>query len=274
MKKTICLVPSVLNEAQSLDKFLKHHSWVDEIIVVDSGSRDNSESVCKAYNRKFIFRSVNGNYNQRAAWVVKQTTADWVFFIDPDEFISEELKEEILSFLSSKDNRYAAYETRRINYFMDKRLENGGWSGYSLKLFRKGFVEFKGDAYHEKPFVNGQIGRLKGSVHHYPSSNIYWMLQKLNYISEFDLNEYYNKFGVLTERKFKWLLLTKPFKNFWKGYIKKKGYKDGLHGFIYAALIWAEDVIRICKYGEKFIVKNPNLLPQDKLSDPWECRKR
>ncbi|MFA5351611.1 MAG: hypothetical protein WC357_09860, partial [Candidatus Omnitrophota bacterium] len=139
---------------------------------------------------------------------------------------------------------------------------------------RKGFIEFKGDAYHEKPFVNGQIGRLKGSVHHYPSPNIYWMLQKLNYISEFDLNEYYNKFGVLTERKFKWLLLTKPFKNFWKGYIKKKGYKDGLHGFIYAALIWAEDVIRICKYGEKFIVKNPNLLPQDKLPDPWECRKR
>ena len=87
------------------------------------------------------------------------------------------------------------------------------------------------------------------------------------------LNEYYNKFGELSPGKFKWLLLTKPFKNFWKGYIKKKGYKDGLYGFIYASLIWAFDVIRICKYGERYVIKNPNRLAPEKLADPWEFRK-
>ena len=92
-------------------------------------------------------------------------------------------------------------------------------------------------------------------------------------MSEFDSKEYFNKFGVLSEKKFKWLLLTRPLKIFWKCYFKKKGYKDGFYGFIYAALIWACDVIRICKYAERYIIKNPNILPIDKLPDPWECRK-
>jgi len=85
---------------------------------------------------------------------------------------------------------------------------------------------------------------------------------------------YYQRYGILSPRKFKWLLLTKPFKNFWKCYIKKKGYKDGLNGFIYAAVIWAFDVIRICKYGERYIQKNPYVLAENMMPNPWECRKR
>ena len=90
MRKTICLVPSVLNEAGALDKFLKYHSWVDEIIILDSGSTDATEEVCSRYGRRIIKRPVNGNYNQRSAFAVTQTKADWVFFADPDEFITND----------------------------------------------------------------------------------------------------------------------------------------------------------------------------------------
>lgn len=273
MRKTICLTPSALNEAGALDKFLKYHSWVDEIIILDSGSTDSTKEVCSRYGRQIIKCPVNGNYNQRSAFAITQTKADWVFFADPDEFITPELKKEIDMVLENDRGICQAYEVRRVNFFMNKRLEHGGWSGYGLKFFKREAASFIGDSYHEKPIIKGKIGRLKGEVLHYPNPNIYWIIQKFNYISEFDSKEYYNKFGALSARKFKWLLLTKPFKNFWKGYIKKKGYKDGLHGFIYAALIWAFDAIRICKYGEKYIIKNPNIFAPDKLTDPWACRK-
>jgi glycosyltransferase involved in cell wall biosynthesis len=266
---------SVLNEAVALNRFFNYHSWVDEIIILDSGSKDETEAVCSHYGRKFLKAPpLDGNHNKRSSWGINQAKSDWIFLVDPDEFITPELKAEIDNLLLSDEDAYQAFEVKRVNFFMDKPLRYGGWSGYSLKLFNRKAVSFAGDSYHEKPIIDGKIGRLKGEVLHYPNPNIHWVMQKFNYISEFDLSEYSNRYGVLTPGKFKWLLLTKPLKNFWKCYIKKQGYKDGLHGFIYAALIWAQDVIRICKYGEKFIIKNPNLLPQDKLPDPWECRKR
>ncbi|MHB8155404.1 MAG: glycosyltransferase family 2 protein [Candidatus Omnitrophota bacterium] len=273
MSETISIITNTKNEASALPKFFAHHAWADEILVMDSFSTDATIDVCKRYGRKYHQHDLCGNVNIRLNLALSLCKSDWVFVIDPDEFISEELKQEILFFLTNADSQYVAYEFPRLNYFMDKPLHYGGWSGLALKIFRRGWVEFKGNAYHEKPMVRGQIGRLKGSVHHYPNPNIYWILQKFNYISEFDLNEYYNKFGELSEKKFKWLLMTKPLKIFWKCYIKKKGYKDGLHGLIYAALIWAFDVMRICKYGEKYIIKNPNILVADKLTDPWACRK-
>ena len=273
MRETICLIAGSKNEASALPKFFDQHCWVDEILVMDSFSTDNTQEICRKFNRTYHQAELSGNANTRHNLALTLCRSDWIFLIDPDEYVSEELKQEILSFLTLKDNIYSAYEFPRVNYFMDKPLYHGGWSGNSLKIFRKDHVKFIGNAYHENAFVNGKIGKLKGRVDHYPAQNIHWIVEKLNYISEFDLESYYNKFGVLSEKQFKRLILSKPIKIFWKCYIRKKGFKDGLHGFIYAALYFALDVIRICKYGEKYLIKNPDVTPKDKLPDPWECRK-
>ncbi len=272
-RNTICLVAGVLNESSALPKFFQEHVWADEIIILDSGSTDGSEKITQEHNRFFLHKPLNANHNQREAWATQQTTAEWIFILDPDEFISEDLKAEILSLLEN-DTEYAAFEFPRLNFFMDKPLRHGGWSGNTLKMFRRDKVRFEGDSYHEKPIIDGKIGQLKGEVLHYPTPNIHWIAQKFNYISEFDCKAYYDQYGELSEKKFRWLLFTKPFKNFWKCYVKKQGYKDSLHGLIYAAMIWAFDVIRICKYAEQYIIKNPDLTPRDKLPDPWECRKK
>ncbi len=274
MPNKICLIVGTKNEANALHAFLEKHVWADEILVTDSFSTDDTAEVCREYNRTYFQAHLSGNANARHNIAIKQCISDWVLLIDPDELISEELKKEILFVLNNQKCEFSAFEFLRVNYFMNRPLRHGGWSGYSLKMFRKGCVEFKGDSYHENPVVNGKVGRLRGEVLHYPNPNIHWIMEKFNYISEFDLQGYSNRYGVLSPGRFKWLLLTRPLKNFWKCYFKKKGYKDGLHGFIYAMLIWAQDVIRICKYGEKFIIKNPNLVPQEKLPDPWECRKK
>ncbi|MCX5694161.1 MAG: glycosyltransferase family 2 protein [Candidatus Omnitrophica bacterium] len=273
MAQTISIITNTKNEEGALPKFFQQHAWADEILVMDSFSTDATIDICKKFGHRFYQAELTGNTNSRHNLALTLFKCDWAFFLDPDEFISDELKQQIREILSAADDKYAAYEFPRINFFMDRPLYHGGWSGNTLRFFRKNSVKFDGDAYHDRPVVKGRIGHLSGVAYHYPNPNIYWITQKFNYISEFDLKGYYNKFGVLSERKFKWLLLTKPLKIFWKGYVKKKGYKDGLHGFIYAALIWAFDIMRICKYGEKYLVKNPNILAEDKLADPWACRK-
>lgn len=274
MKKKICIIAGAMNEGSALRTFFEHHYWADEIIILDSGSTDDTEKICVQYNRKFFKFPANGNYNLRFGWSLTQTKADWVFIMDLDELITPELKGEIDKILENDIDAFQAYETQRVNFFMDKPLRHGGWSHYALRFYKRLAVSFVGDSYHEKPIIKGETGRLKGEVLHYPVPNIHWLIQKCNYITEFDLEEYYKRYGILTPQKFKWLVLTKPLKVFWKCYIKKQGYKDGLYGFINGALFWALDVMRMCKYGEKYIIKNPNILPIDKLPDPWECRKR
>ena len=270
-RERVCLMASALNEAAALPKFFETHSWADEIIILDSGSTDNSKAVTEKYQRRLVHKPLNANHNQREQWALSQTTCDWIFLIDPDEFIMEPLKEEICAILEN-GTPYSAFTNVRVNFFMGHALRHGGWSGSGLKFYRRDSVSFEGSDFHEQPLIRGEIGTLRGEVHHYPNPNIHWILQKFNYISEFDCKSYFDQYGRLSEKKFQRLLLSKPLKNFWKSYLKKKGYKDGIHGLIYAAMILAFDIIRICKYGERYLIQNPNRISSDKLPDPWEYR--
>ena len=272
-RETITIFGSCLNEEKNLPAFLESNRWADEIIILDSGSTDRSAEICAQYKNCTVYlQKLEGSFNGRSIFSISKTKTDWCFFSDPDEFITEELRQEIQIILEN-DTEYAAFEFPRINFFMDKPLRHGGWSSNGLKMFRRDSVHFEGDSYHEHPIIDGKIGQLKGEVWHYQSPTIHWVLQKFNYISEFECQEYFNQQGMMSERKFKWILFSRPFKIFWKCYIKKKGYKDGLHGLIYAMMIWAFDVIRMCKYAERYIVKNPNIHSIEELPDPWKCRK-
>jgi glycosyltransferase involved in cell wall biosynthesis len=272
MRETISISSGMVNEEKALPKFLMANSWVDEIIMCDAGCTDQSVEICKKHGARVYQMTFDGNHNTRANYVLSLAQTDWILATDPDEEVTEDLKNEILEVLEN-GTKHAAFEFKRINFFMDKPLRHGGWSGKGLRMYRRDKVRFEGDSYHDHAIIDGTIGQLKGEVLHYPSPTIHWILQKFNYISEFDMNEYFNKHGVASERQLKWIAITKPFKNFWKCYIKKQGYKDGLHGFIYAMMIWAFDVIRICKYAERYLIKNPYVHSIDELPDPWQCRK-
>lgn len=271
-RETIVIAGGMLNEEKALPKFLEANAWADEVFMCDAGCTDCSVKICEDFGAKIYSIEFDGHHNTRVNHLISLVESDWIFACDPDEVATEGFKNEVMQILEQGTD-YAAFEFNRVNFFMGKPLRHGGWSGKTLRMYRPDKVRFEGGSYHDHPVVDGKIGQLNGEVWHYPSPNIHWTLQKFNYISEFDQKDYYDKYGELSEKKFRWLLFTKPFKNFWKSYVKKKGYKDGLHGLIYAAMIWAFDVIRICKYAERYIVKNPDVHSIDELPDPWECRK-
>ena len=98
-RETIAVFGSCINEESNLTRFLEHHKWADEIIITDSGSTDGSVALCKKYGRTVFQRPLNANHNERTQYTVSKTKSDWILLSDPDEIITDELKEEIFKVL-------------------------------------------------------------------------------------------------------------------------------------------------------------------------------
>ena len=90
------------NEQKSLAMCLKSLSFCDEILVVDDYSTDNTVEVAKKQNAKVIEHSLNNNFGAQRNFAIEKVNNDWILFIDADETVTQELRNEILSILSNK----------------------------------------------------------------------------------------------------------------------------------------------------------------------------
>src|SRR5882672_5877597 len=97
-----------LNEESDIERALRSISWCDEIVVVDSGSKDRTVEVCESYGCKVIRRTFSG-YGEQKQFAVKQATNDWIISIDADEVVPDELRDEILTELSRQNLKYRGF---------------------------------------------------------------------------------------------------------------------------------------------------------------------
>lgn len=271
-RQTIAITGGTLNEAKALPEWVAKHAWVDEILIFDSGSTDGTVEIAKKLGCRVFQKDHGGNHNERLKFILQQLKTDWVWLGDPDEFITDGLKKEVREMLE-QGTPHDGFTHPRINFFMGHPLYSKSLSSQAMKIVKVSAVEVTGRGYHDEIRVAGTTGHFSGEVHHFPNPSIHWMVAKQNYVSEFEIGLLFEKYGILTQRKFAWLLLTKPLKTLFKNFIKKKGYKDGIYGFVLSMIRWSQDVLVICKYWEKYIEKNPNILSKEDLPDPWRGRK-
>ena len=114
-----------LNEAANLPDFLKSLDFVDEIIIVDSFSTDNTVTIAKQFEKVTVFERAFDNFSSQKNYALSKASNDWVVFFDPDETITAEVKNEILDIL--KNPIADAYFIKRENYFMKKRIKYSGF---------------------------------------------------------------------------------------------------------------------------------------------------
>lgn len=158
------------NEQARIKACLESIKWVDEIIVVDNGSTDDTLEIAKAYTDK-IFKVDLENFADWRNLATEKSSGDWVLFIDPDERVLEPLKEEIVEFI--KHVGYSAYALSRRNIIFGQEVKYGPfWPDWVIRLLKKSDFEGWIGKIHEYPKFKGKLGYSKNSLLHLTHRNI------------------------------------------------------------------------------------------------------
>lgn len=228
---TISTIIITKNEAQNIVACIESVLWTDEIIVLDCGSTDQTQNICKKYAPKVkIYETDWPGFGKQKNRALALATSDWVLSIDADERITPELKQEISKKLTLSN--YVAYKIPRLNHFLGKPIKHcfGNNSDAPIRLIKKDCGKFSDDIIHEKIITNGAIGKLQNKMQHFSFNNIEEIINKINNYSTLGATKLYD-----AKRKTSYL---KAFAHaswaFVKIYFLKLGFLDGWIGFIVA----------------------------------------
>ncbi len=221
------------NEEANLARTLDGVRWVDQVVIVDSGSTDRTPDIAREYGAQHSFnRDFKGHAEQKNIAIAK-CTGDWILLLDGDEVVTPALATEIQSVLTNSDKD--AYRIPRLNIFMTRWMRHGGlYPDEKLRLFRRGVAmvdETIGP--HGTPQYDKTKGTLTYHLEHYGYPDF------ANYLGH--MNEYSTGTVVaMTRRKGSlpgWLVLVQafinPFFGFLKNYIVRGGFLDGPEGLIF-----------------------------------------
>ena len=240
-------------EANILRTLESVRPFADEIVVVDSMSSDRTASICKDFGCRVYEREFDG-YGTQKQFAVDQSSNDWVFSIDADEVVTEELQREIKAMFAGKKvpglpaPEHPAYRVPRCLHFMGRVLRHSGVGReYLLRLFDRTKGGFTRVAVHEEIKVEGTSGILRGSLIHYSYRNISHHLDKINNYTSLAASDY-AKNGRTFSRL--WVALKFPV-SFFSFYVIKGGFLDGYPGFMWSFLAAVYGSLKIAKTIEK-----------------------
>ena len=154
------------NEERNIVDCLESLSWCDEIVVVDDNSEDRTVEISKKIGAKIFTRNLNNDFSAQRNFALSKAREDWILFIDADERVSEELKEEIKHRINT--NKADGYLIKRTDTIWDKKLKYGETGNIVLlRLARKNKGKWEGKV-HEKWKIEGKADTLKNHLDHYP----------------------------------------------------------------------------------------------------------
>nr|WP_086937815.1 glycosyltransferase family 2 protein [Thaumasiovibrio occultus] len=232
-RATLAVALIVKNEAQHLDACLASVAdWVDEIVILDSGSTDATEKIARRYTEKFYVSDDWPGFGLQRQRAQQYVTADYVLWLDADERVTPELRSAIEE--AVLNNNDCIYRTNRLSVFLDKEIRYGGWyPDYVSRLYKTNSTTYNNALVHEKVIEgNLPVEKLTGDLIHYPYQNISHYLNKSNYYAKSWSEDRY--------AKGKRVSLCSPFSHglycFIKMYVLKRGFLAGKQGLILSML--------------------------------------
>lgn len=249
-RQTISAVVMTKNCEDLVEGTLKSVAdWVDEIVVIDGFSQDRTVEVCRRYTDKVFQNRWDGyRFCTERNLGTDKATSDWCLHIDPDERATPEFQETVLKLLE-KGPLCKAYEFRKKNYFLGHFMRHGGWYHYSLHLFHRQHARYDG-VIHETLNVDGAIGKVEAAIEHYPFTSISQFVNRHNGYSTREAMAKFEEYGTVSDRELLFNLKSKPLKRFFKFYVRKLGFLDGMHGFLFSVLFAWVHFINWAKYWE------------------------
>ncbi|MBN2301631.1 MAG: glycosyltransferase family 2 protein [Lentisphaerae bacterium] len=231
MRERISACITAGNEENNIRRCLESVKWVDEIVVVDSFSTDRTVAICKEYT-DLVYQHKWLGYIGQKNLIKDFASGPWILFIDADEEVSDQLRDEILGeFESGSNKNYAGYEFPRLVRYLGRWITHGDWyPDAKLRLFRKALGTCGGQEPHDRTTVNGAVKRLSGNLYHYTYTGISDQLSTINKFSSItaeSLDNEHASFKIFN-------LIFRPWFKFIRCYFLKRGFLDGLPGLIIA----------------------------------------
>lgn len=214
------------NESEHIGRCLASVAWADEIIVLDSGSDDDTVSICQQYTDKVFVTDWPG-FGPQKQRALDKASGDWVLSLDADEIIPPDLKREIQQAL--KQQHIAGFEIPRLSSYCGRQIKHGGWwPDYVLRLFQRKHGRLTEDLVHERIIVEGEIRRLHNPILHEAFINPDEVLHKINNYSSLGAEKLFNK-GTTTSLA---QAIIKGAWSFFRTYFLKAAILDGSEGLM------------------------------------------
>jgi glycosyltransferase involved in cell wall biosynthesis len=226
---TLAVTVITKNEAQHIGRCLESVKWADEIIVLDSGSTDDTVAICRQYTDK-VFSTDWPGFGAQKNRALDKATCDWILSLDADESVSPELRRQMEDVIHRPDGP-AAYRIPRRSSYCGRFMNHGGWwPDHVTRLFRRGRSRFSDDLVHERLVVEGAVGQLTHPLLHEAFGDLEEVLETMNAYSTAGAK-------MLRRRNAKASLAGAVMHGLWSffhSYVIRAGFLDGREGFMLA----------------------------------------
>ncbi|MBF0180407.1 MAG: glycosyltransferase family 2 protein [Magnetococcales bacterium] len=241
----LSLVLITQDEAERLPACLDSVPFADEVVIVDSGSRDATVALARARGARVIQQEWLG-FGRQKQLAVTLARNDWVLCLDADERLSLPLQEHMQRELRSP--RCLAYRFARRNRFLGRWLRHGeGYPDYQLRLFHRGHARWSDDPIHEGVTASTPVGDLSGDLLHESAQTLESYLAKQNRYTSLQAE----RLADAGKRPGPARLLLSPLFRFVKFYFLRLGFLDGLPGLIHILIGCMNSFTKYAKTLEK-----------------------
>jgi glycosyltransferase involved in cell wall biosynthesis len=219
-----------LDESANLPAALESVSWADEIVVVDSGSTDDTVRLARAVTDRVFVRAWPG-YSAQKNFAATQASHDWILSLDADERVTPELAAEIRSVLDGEPPG-RGYRIPRVSRYLGRWIRSTDWyPDYQLRLYDRRVSAWAG-LVHEGVQVNGPVGRLRADMQHLPYRDIADHLRTIDRYTTLAARQMHERGRVVGVAG----LAARPLAAFLRNYLARGGWRDGSVGFVVSVL--------------------------------------
>jgi len=224
----ISVIVTTWNVESKIRDCIESIKWADEVLVVDSFSKDDTVKICRELGCR-ILQHAYKSYSAQNNWAIPQAKHPWVLIWDSDEICPPELRDEIIQ--EMKNPRYAGYTIQRRSYFFGRWIKYSGWQkDRPTRLFHRDRGRFIIRQVHPMVELDGPVGHFKNPLLHYPYENLESWMERFHRYARWSAHN-------ASERGDKPTLVNlslRPLARFLRAYILKRGFLDGKQGFIIA----------------------------------------
>lgn len=282
MKKRLSVVLATRNEEKNIEKcLLSVRDIADEIIVVDEESTDSTQKIARSLGAKVYSTKHEQMFHKTKQKALDLSTGDWILQLDADERVTASLAKEIVQVIEMDDEKIrsrtlkdsykqrlfkkhsalvdndhlsgdvVAFRIPRLNFFLGKPIRYAGvYPDPAIRLIKRGKAHFPAKSVHENMEINGAVSWLFNDLEHHDSPTFNRYLMRLNRYTDLQSKDMKKKKISLDYSTLFYYSFIKPTLVFLILFIRYKGFKDGMRGFIWCMSSSLHFPIAYFKYWE------------------------